>query len=104
MMRRLLRLAATVLVIAAVLLLARDLLDQWRGGALAAGLFAPGTLDQLWSELNGLPVLLPPTDAATSFDRAADWLLDQPACVVIGVPGIALLLLIPTPRRRRSFR
>jgi hypothetical protein len=105
MMRRLLRLVGTTLVVAAVLLLARDLIEEWRVGALGAGLFSPGTLDELWYQLAGLPVMLPPADApATLWERAAGWLLRQPACAVIGLLGILMLLLIPTPRRRRSFR
>jgi hypothetical protein len=104
MIRSLFRLLGTLLLLAGLYLLARDLVAAWQSGALAALSFQPEALGQLWYALHpgSLNLLQAVTQRylwAPLWDGAAVWLLLQPAFAVAGITGIVLLLL--TRRRRR---
>jgi hypothetical protein len=104
MVRRVLRLLGVLLLLAGVVLLARDLFVFARGGV-----FQPETLDGMWSALSpgSLDLLQGAIQRHVSvalWDRGVLWLLQLPAFVLAIVLGALLILLNRRRRRTLGFR
>ncbi|MBM3572487.1 MAG: hypothetical protein FJX52_09040 [Alphaproteobacteria bacterium] len=99
-MRTIVRIVGWLLVLAAIGLLVLDLLDLYRTGG-----FEPMAAGQLWytthvASLNLMQAVVQRYLHPAIWDPAATWVLTQPACAVLAVPGLLLLWLARPPRAR----
>jgi hypothetical protein len=103
MIRVLFRVIGAALLLAGLVLLARDLVPVARGAG-----FQPEALGQLWyavdpGSLNLLQAVIQRYLLPALWDGGVVWLLLQPAFAVALVLGV-LLWLVTRPRRRTYYR
>jgi hypothetical protein len=104
MMRGLLRLLGALLLLAGLVLLARDLVAWAHGDG-----FQPEALGGLWyalspGSLNLLQAVIQRYVSAALWDGGAVWLLLRPAFAVAILLGLIVLLLARRRRRQHGFR